>query len=299
MLNYHPLSPWKRARVSILFIICFYLLSSNINASSQLSNWPFTSGETLHYKISYQGLLTSFVWSDLADVKLSFLTYTKLPDTLSNNNKLGHQFIVNINTEHYLKSELIQPVRYSYIATTDTVLEKTLLVEKIDLGKANRHEFLWLDWQVKETHLFEVNENVSPAQNQKIPIFFNNMQLSAAQKTQLVYKESGDKISHENILDPLSLIYYLRTQDNIEESEKFIAVSDNIRKYKIKFMGKETLELNDQKYQSKKYKIQTNENKDKFYYVWLTDDKKKIPLRFSMAAPLGHLSINMVDNKSD
>ncbi len=285
--------------MKLLFIICFYFFSSNLNASSQLSNWPFTSGETLYYKLSYQGLLTSFVWADLADVKLSFLAYTKLSDTLSNKNKLGHQFIVNINTEHYLKAELIQPVRYSYTATTDMALEKILLVEKIDLGRANRHEFLWLDWQAKETHLFEVNEKNSPIQEKKVAKFLNALQLSDPQRTQLVYKESGDKISHENILDPLSLIYYLRTQDNIDESEKFIAVSDDIRKYKIKFMGKETLELNDQKYQSKKYKIQTNENKDKFYYVWLTDDKKKIPLRFAMDAPLGHLNINLVDNKND
>ncbi|MBE9526346.1 MAG: DUF3108 domain-containing protein [Proteobacteria bacterium] len=282
-------------RVFLLICTCFF--SSNLNASSQLSNWPFTSGETLHYKLSYQGLLTSFVWADLADVKLSFVADTQLADTLSNKNKTGHKFIVNINTEHYLKAELIQPVRYSYTATTDTVLEKILLVEKIDLGKANRHEFLWLDWQAKETYLFEVNESVSPAQNQKIPKYFNSIQLSDSQRTQLVYKESGDKISHENILDPLSLIYYLRTRDNIEESEKFIAVSDDIRKYKIKFMGKETLKLNDQKYQSKKYKIQTHENKDKFYYVWLTDDKKKIPLRFAMDAPLGQLNINLVDIK--
>ena len=283
----------------LLCTICFYFFSSNLNASSLPSSWPFTSGETLHYRLSYQGLLTSFVWADLADVKLSFLAQTKLLDTLLNEKKTGHKFIVNVNTEHYLKAELIQPVRYSYTTTTDMFLEKTLLVEKIDLGRANRHEFLWLDWQAKETHLFEVNESASPAQNQKIPKYFNNMQLSDSQRIQLVYKESGDKISHENILDPLSLIYYLRTQDNIEESEKFIAVSDDIRKYKIKFMGKETLKLNARKYQSKKYKIQTHENKDKFYYIWLSDDKKKIPLRFAMDAPLGHLSIDIVDNEPD
>ena len=281
----------------VLFILCCYFFSSNLNASSPASNWPFITGETLHYKLSYQGLLTSFVWADLADVKLSFVAQTKLVDSLSNENKTGHQFIIHVSTEHYLKAEIIQPVRYSYTTTTDIDLEKTLLVEKVDRGRANRYEFLWLDWQTKTTHLFAVDEKKSPNQEQKIPKFFNDLQLSDAQKSQLVYKESGDKISHANILDPLSLIYYLRTQDNIQQSEKFIAVSDDIRKYKIEFIGKEILDLHEQKYPTKKYKIQTNENKDKFYYVWLTDDKKKIPLRFAMDAPLGHLNINLEENK--
>lgn len=48
------------------------------------------------------------------------------------------------------------------------------------------------------------------------------------------------------------------------------------------------------KYQSNKYKIQSHEKKDKFYYVWLSDDKKKIHLHFAMKAPLGHLNINLV-----
>ena len=70
-------------------------------------------------------------------------------------------------------------------------------------------------------------------------------------------------------------------------------MSDDIRKYKIEYMGKDVLELNGKNIHSDKYKIQTNEKKNKFYYVWLSDNKKRIPLRFSMDAPLGHLNINL------
>lgn len=156
--------------------------------------------------------------------------------------------MANLSTEHYIKAEIIQPVRYSYTTLTNSLLEKTLLVEKNDEGRAKRHEFLWLDWKNKETLLFEIDDkNTQEKVINNIPDFFNDFSLSESQRKHLVYKESGDKISQMKVLDPLSLIYYLRTKNSVQKNEIFIAVSDDIRKYKIEFVGKEVLEFNAKK----------------------------------------------------
>ncbi|MCK5667016.1 MAG: DUF3108 domain-containing protein [Thiotrichaceae bacterium] len=291
------LNNYKTYRLYLFFVLFF---SANISAATHPSTWPFDSGETLHYKLSYQGLLTSFLWADLADVQLSFRDHIKLFDTAVDNEQNGLQFIVNVSTENYLKAELIQPVRYSYIATTNTFLKKTLLVENIDQGYDKRHEFLWLDWKNKSTQLFEIVESEThDTVLENIAEFFIQFPPAQSQKQNLLYKKSGDSITPVSVLDPLSLIYYLRTQDDIQENEIFIAISDDIRKYKIEHMDKEILRLNGQAIVSNKYKIQTDEKKNKFYYVWLADDKKKIPLRFAMDAPLGHLNIDLLKYKLD
>ena len=283
-----------------LYLLFLFIFSSNISATSLPSTWPFVSGETLHYKLSYQGLLTSFVWADLADVELIFRDHLKLFNAPLDGNERGLQFIANVSTEHYLKAEVIKAVRYSYIATTNTDLNKTLLVENIDRGFDKRHKFLWLDWKNKTTQLFEiVAKNTADEAIENISGFFAQFPIAQSQKHHIAYKESGDNISRTSVLDPLSLIYYLRTQDEIPHNEIFIAVSDDIRKYKIEYMGKDVLELNGKNIHSDKYKIQTNKKKNKFYYVWLSDNKKRIPLRFAMDAPLGHLNINLLKYELD
>ena len=286
---------------AVLIKICvfFFIISNSIRTASANTDWPFVSEETLYYKLSYRGLLTSFILADLADVKLTFLADIKPPHAAADSHEKGHQFIVSINSEHYLKAELIHAVRYSYIATTDTALEKILFVEKIDRGKAQRHEFLWLDWKHKQTQLFAIDEtqakqNSMQKTTQNIPQFFDAITLSDQHRQHLVYKKSGDNISHSKILDPLSLIYSLRTKDHAQIRKQFIAVSDDIRQYKIEFVALEVLDVNGKSYQSHKYKIQTDENKQKSFYVWLSDNKKRIPLRFVMDAPLGYLKIDLV-----
>ena len=243
------------------------------------------------------------MWADLADIKLKFLAQSQLPYKPGNASKPVLQFILNVSSEYYLKAELIHPVRYTYTANVDGALEKTLLLEKIDTGKSKSHELLWLDWENKQTLLFEVPENKSqtgePYDNDEkgqtsIAKIFHHFPLLESQLSDLVFDELGDSLTPANVLDPLSLIYFLRSISLTEAREIPIVVTDDIRNYRIEPMDKEVLYLNGQTFQSQKYKIQTNEKKEKFYYVWFSDDGKKLPLRFVMDAPLGHLTIDLI-----
>jgi len=208
---------------------------------------------------------------------------------------------------------MFQPVRYTYKTIIDTALQRTVLVEETDTGDNHSHDFLWLDWKNKDTQLFKKRERIQEHSgflgmdvkyiwendgSADIPDFLKLFPVLDNQQTYLIHKEPGDKIKYLQILDPLSLIYIIRTPDFMSDSsilkEIPIAVSDDIRVYRIEKLSLETLSLNGDKVQATKFKIQTNEKKDNYYYLWLSNDKYKIPLRMAMDAPLGKLEIDLV-----
>ncbi len=296
---------------SVISFCAFAGDSSAISEKTQ-SVFPFSSGEILHYKLSYRGLLTSMIWAVLADVRMTYLNDKKTPD-----NQNAYQFELFLSTERYSKAEMFQPVRYTYTTTLDSTLQRTVLIEEIDVGENQSHDFLWLDWQNKETQLFKKREKEQEHYGflgmdirevwekdgmQSVPDFLGNFPLLADQQTYLIHKESGDKIEFSQILDPLSLIYTLRSQGFDSDSstgqgrEKIfsIAVSDDIRQYHVIQLSQEEISINGKVYQGIKYQIQTDEKKENYYYVWFSNDKKKIPLRMAMDAPLGKLEIDLI-----
>lgn len=282
--------------------------STPVSTATNKVEFPFSSGETLYYKLSYRGLLTSMIWADLADVKMTYLSNRKTP-----NNQNAYQFKLFLSTENYMKAEMFQPVRYTYTTTLDASSQRTVLVEQVDAGKKQSHKFLWLDWKNKETQLFkkrekeqqtygflgmDVRESWEKDGTQPVPEFLGDYPLLEDKQTYLIHKESGDKIERPQILDPLSLIYILRTLDFATHSEAVkeiaVAISDDIRLYHVSKIVLEKLSINGELHQGIKYKIQTDEKKDRHYYVWLSNDEKKIPLRLAMDTPLGKLEIDLM-----
>ncbi len=55
----------------------------------------------------------------------------------------------------------------------------------------------------------------------------------------------------------------------------------------------ETVKVSGKEYQAIKYKINRNEKPEKFFYVWISQDSRKLPVRMSMNAPLGKLEIDL------
>jgi len=115
-------------------------------------------------------------------------------------------------------------------------------------------------------------------------------------KTYLVHKGTAKKISQSKILEPLSMIYSLRTfETNVGIIKEMpVVVKDDIRIYHIEQIGLEHVTANKTKHQAIKYKIQRKEKKNKSFYIWLSNDKDKIPLKIAMDAPLGNLEIQLV-----
>ncbi|MFK5985522.1 MAG: DUF3108 domain-containing protein [Pseudomonadota bacterium] len=280
---------------------------NNLSATALAKNdtkLPFSSGETLHYLLSYRGLLSSMIWADIADVKMQFIANKLTPEQQN-----GHQFVLNLTTKNYTKAEIIHPVRYTYTATMDEALHRTLLVEKFDKGASQSHEFLWLDWQNKETFLFKKRKkqlisNGFFGTDEKqvwekdgkrgIPDFLSDFPLLDSKQTYLVHKKNGSKIENSQILEPLSMIYRLRSLDLHTKKNIQLIISEKIRNYTIERVGLEQIGSIGKKYQAIKYKVLRVGKQDKIFYIWLSNDKLKIPLRFAVDAPLGKLQIQLV-----
>ena len=286
------------------FIIIYFNNLSALTIAEDESEFPFYSGEILQYQLSYRGLLTSMIWADIADAKIEFLAKKKTPEQ-----QYGYQFKLLLSTEKYAKSEIIHPVRYSYTATLDASMQRTLLIEKKDTGASASHDFLWLDWFNKETQIYKKRkkklihsgllwaeeEEVWEENGKKnIPDFLSQFPLLENNQTYLVHKGSGKIKTHSQILEPLSLIYSLRTENFSEIKETSIIIKDDIRLYHVEQLGLEKIEINKIQFEAIKYKIQRNNKKVKCFYVWISNDKNKVPLRMAMDAPLGNLEIQLV-----
>lgn len=292
----------------ICFCISVHFASEAVANTNLSAPPPYTAGETLHYKLSYRGLLTSMVWADLADLTMHVSNSQKIPGQ-----QHVQQFELYLSTEHYSKAELFHPVRYTYTSLVDASLQRTVLVEETDTGTNQSHDFLWLDWENNTTALFKIREKIQQhtdflglesktvwekGGSYNISDFLQHFPWLQRQQLDIIYKEPGDKIEYSQILDPLSLIYALRTlsfsSDSDMSTEIPVAISDDIRLYQIQKQSVESFSLNGNTVQGTKFKIHTDEKKDNFYYAWLSNDAYKIPLRMAMDAPLGKLEIDLV-----
>jgi len=274
---------------------------------SVVDRFPFSSGETLNYKLSYRGLLTSMIWADIANVQMTFNA-----DIMNHDQSPGHQFAIWLSTENYKKAELIHAVRYAYKVSLDQQLKRALLIEEQDTGVNQEHEILWLDWINKRMELYKRREKqiiyaglfreIESEQweadgNKPLPEFLAAREIHDISDEEalsyFIHKESGDELRYQQILDPLSLIYKLRQTAFMpdENAEVPVAIGDDIRIYRVEHQGLEQIEMDSCLRPAIKYYIHLVSNQDKAFYVWLSDDSKRIPLKFMMQAPLGKLVV--------
>ncbi len=287
-----------------VLLLCLIFVTVSIAYADTEKTLPFKAGEKLQYKLSYRGILTSMIWADIADATMEFVP---LQSTLDN--RKGHQFVLSLTTENYTKAEIIHPVRYTYTTTLDKRLQKTLQVEEIDNGKSQSHDFLFLDWVHKNTLLYKKREKEQLSSGflnmdsryaweadgeQDIPNFLKQYPPLENNLSYFIFDERGDKITYSRVLDPLSLIYYLRTLPEQQTQDKTaVVIADDIYLYQIEQQGVETVKVSGREYQAVKYKINRSEKPEKFFYVWISQDSQKLPVRMSMNAPLGKLEIDL------
>ncbi len=274
---------------------------------------PSLPSEQLHYRLAYRGLLTSFIWKRLADV-----TFSTAPGALEFQGMDSCRHTFTLTTEKYAFAELLQPVRYRWQGTVSRDLQTLYLIEEIDEGRDNKHDVYWFDWanaaveryrrreKEREQHnLFDptpAEEHWEKDGKKPLPAFLQHYPLLKGGLEPLIHKRSYRQPESRKVIDPLTMIYALRRHDFSKGPKLMnVAADDEALPFRAVLKGREMIRQNGEEVRALKVKVvpESEEYRDKGYIdLWLRDDATRIPLRFIIDAPLGHMRVELKSAQS-
>ena len=295
------------------------IVSLSANAT-EMEHWRLAEtrvdgDEYLVYRLSYRGIFTAFVWKELADLALIAgrqpVRFEQQP---------GCHLQLKLSTENYSVAEALRPTRYLRRSIVDPGLRRALLVEEIEDSTEDEQNATWINWADKRIELFRQRRQISddsagfffddddpyPAKVEwekdgakPLPTFLDTSPLIDGKYTPLIYDKSIDIPDLEVLLDPLSLIFAARRHgDNPEQDLVFpVTFEDEIRYYRTHGLGRETVEIGGVsrpalKLQIKRTRIEGADDKE-LLVMWLSDDERRIPLRFEIQTKIGKIKIHI------
>jgi len=305
-------------------IFSFLLSVSGLVLAQNVEKWHVSrqapeNTDKLIYQLEYQGFFTAFVWTTLADVSFT-----------SARNKTG--FIgassclldLRLSTENY-STEDVYPFRYEWRSLVSPDLGKVYLVEEISTGVKEEHKAVWLDWNDKKINLYRKRNKIEPdvfddeedefyivepeVKKNKIewekdgakpvPEFLNRQPLLEGKYTYLVYDKSVKLASDLLLTDPVGLMYATRWH-NYRASPMYdydVSYKDEIRKYRIKKLGRERVALGTGQIPAIKVRVmrtsQNEADEEGSVTIWLSDDNRRIPLKYEIDVVLGKMRLNL------
>ncbi len=316
-----------------LFILSFFLNLSGIVQAADIVKWslPQAQGadeEFLLYRLSYRGIYTAFAWKDLAD---TVIIADNKPYKF--NKQKSCQLSLKMSTENFTLSELILPMRFHWRTTVSPDLKQIYLIEEINKNEKDSHQLVWLNQKGKQiefyhkrkkirthddgdfyeeeyAHMDDAPEMVWEAEGKKQPPDFLLDQLVIdGERKSLVYDRAVDIINNDTIFDPLSLIYSVRWHDysKLKKVDFVVAYKDSFRKYHAHFEGHEKLNIGDRSYNAlrivitreKKEAEDDDKNDGAFMVIWLSDDERRIPLRYMVEASHGTVKMDLKSDLED
>ena len=314
-------SNWYQKRL-FLIIITFVSFCSNV-FSAILPNWNLLESEQydseyLLYQLSYSGLLTAFVWTDLANV--AFQTKPTQPDF---NGFKNCALSMKVSTEKYPLAETLRATRFDWRNKISPDFNKVHLVEKVDLDAKIVHEVTWVDWGNNKLEYYkipEINEGyISDLDNEYDPAtdIFSELKPSKIKnilslshtpdlhqdKTQLIRVNSLPLSKLDRVLDPLSFLYVARWNDYENSANEYIydiAYKDEIRQYSLHYLGKEVLMPYDKPITT--YKVEAKRRNDEeaeeegFMVMWITDNDKRIPIKYLIDGVIGEIRVKIIND---
>lgn len=256
---------------SIISLIISFFFAYNLLAQClKVGELPFKPGEKLTYTVQYN---LGIVWFDAGEVVFRV-------DTI---NKKGKRFFHFISTGRSYKSyDWIFKVRDRYeVITFEKSLRPLFFHRKTDEG----------GYQVDNTYRFSYK-------NDKI-------YMRVSHSDSIPYKDTISPV--KCLRDALSSAYFLRGVEvrtlRIGQKINLDMVLDG-KKFDIyvKYLGKDLIKLNDTlKVQTLKFTTSTIEGSifrgGENVYVWITDDKNKIPVKIEAYILVGKVIVYLRDYK--
>ena len=313
-----------RTSLKILFVILSMISTANLQAEEyekwDLQNRVIPDTEYFTYKLSYSGILTLFTWSDLADAAI----YLQ-PDGYRFEGKDSCQLVMELSTENYSVAERFHPVRYRWKSINSSDMKRAYLVEVIDKGKNDSHEAVWLDWPNRQFELYRKREMKPGKENywdedldfwddepkkefvwekdgkKGVPHFLGHYPKVDGDKSYLIHRKSVAGLDIDSAVDPLGMIYLARQHDFSEGEDMIIniTVDDEVKRYRARLLGMDTLTIGSEKVTARQIEV-TLSNEDEaeeegWLKLWLTDDERRIPIRFQVDATVGEMKIEITE----
>jgi hypothetical protein len=313
----------RQTGLLVLSLLCVVMGQA---LAQDVEKWHVTkqspgSQDKLVYRLEYQGLFTAFVWTSLADV-----SFASARNKIKFDGKNSCELDMRLSTENF-NTEDLYPFRYEWRSLVSPDLNKVFLVEEISKGVKEEYKATWLNWNNKEINFYRKRNQIKPENyddtedqmygtetvesEQKIewekdgakpvPDFLNQQTPLEGKYTYLVYDKSVKLASDLVLTDPLGLMYATRWHDYRASPvyDYDVSYKDEIRKYRIKELGRETVEIGSHQIPAIKVDVMRKSpdeaEAEGFVMVWLSDDNRRIPLKYEISAVLGWIRLNLTE----
>jgi hypothetical protein len=264
-------------------------------------------GERLEYTASYEGLLSAGKEVSIADVVLS-------SDERSTrfNGETAYKMSVSASSEAYPDVDLMLRVRYSFSSLISEDLQRSLMFEQTENGRDRVHKVVWLDWQghrVARLRTAEKGREIDSVEEGKASVA-----LSPSLLEQLgVRAEAADYEAKlveadplpDRLLDRLSFMYALRTQDFSDGDSLQVPVTDGSKllEYRVEVIGSESIRAAGRTWKTRHLRIFAfemdeqgkgkGEPEHEPVDVWLALDEARTPVRFASERNLGRFDVRL------
>lgn len=277
------------------------LLTLAVTASAE------SAPSALHYRLSYSGLITGYVWKELADVTLNLT-----PEPTVWRDEPAVRLVMEVSTEGYSVAETLHALRYRWESLLSPDLQRTLLVRVIDRGDSDSHEVYWYDWQQKLITLYRKRElrdvsipmfDSSPIMEWEAdhlppapPFIDTQPEVAPGLSYLLQHKQRTGRLDNEAI-DPLAMLLQLRRHDYRQEAARLLPIinEDDLATYQARLLGTEPLARGDCHDPALKIEVRRHDEsgEEGVMRLWLSDDARRLPLRIDVDASLGMLHIEL------
>jgi len=276
-----------------IFIFFIFIGFSSVTKAHLLD---YLLGESFYYELHYQGTYSLNKKLFVANIKVS----TKPQYVILPNGEKALDSRLDITTARSKFAEMLYPLRFHIRSLYQLTNPRLILLEKYKkVRKRLRHALFIADG--KGTIVRYRADKLNP----KKPPLPKIIQKWLGINTQFrLYSQNKEKIAPQ-ALDQLSLINLFRTLNLAQgQCQLFPITSGKIAfKYTICGAGKTLLQLAHKKQAAIQLKLTATElKKGKIIKshaplnVWLSDNKKRIPLRFSMQDSTGLYQIDLISH---
>jgi hypothetical protein len=281
---------------NLLFSLLLGLLSAFGAAAAARADegWKVRAGEQLEYVVSYQGALSGWIELDIAKgiIKVD-------PDVRILDGVPVYQGSIRVTSKPYIKAELVYPFRYSYSSWFDTDSNLPLLVERVLRTHKSNHELLLFDREQRTVQRFKRKTKSGKGHSDLPEVQWLDEVGAWADTTGFKRKDPIRFEDVSGVLDRFSMLQMLRGQPLAQGASYDLPVSNgkDLRGYRVSVEERRPLKLRKARIPAIKLKFEPvsadPDDDNEILYAWLSDDERRLPLRFSAKGAFGEIKVSL------